>query len=67
MSAEGKYIKLAVGLEPQTTRRETTCAQSSLLESWTRGNDLARNKKFALGSQEEVSGGEGIKCPGNVT
>ena len=58
MSVEGKYIKLADGLEPQSTKKETTYAQSSLLESWTSRNDLAKNKKFALGSQEEVSGGD---------
>ena len=28
------------------------------MESWTRGNDLARNKKFVLGSQGTVSAGE---------
>ena len=58
MSVEGKYIRLAEGLKPQTTMWETTCAQSSLLENWTRGNDLARNKKFVLGSEEMVSAGE---------
>ena len=58
MSVEGKYIKLADGLEPQSTKKETTYAQSSLLESWTSRNDLAKNKKFALGSQEVVSGGD---------
>ena len=58
MSVEGKYIKLADGLEPQSTKKETTYAQSSLLESWTSRNDLAKNKKFALGSQEMVSGGD---------
>ena len=56
MSVEGKYIKLAEGLEPQNTSRETTCTQSSLLEDWTCRNDLAKNKKFVLGSQE-VGGG----------
>ena len=58
MSVEGKYIKLAEGLEPQSTKRGKTCSQSSLMESWTRGNDLARNKKFVLGSQGTVSAGE---------
>ena len=55
MSVEGKYIKLAEGLEPQSTKKERTCAQSSLLENWTRGNDLATDKKFVLGSKEVVS------------
>ena len=53
MSVEGKYIKLADGLEPQSTKKETTYAQSSLLESWTRGN-----KKFALGLQQPLHSGK---------
>ena len=56
MSGEGKFIKLADGLEPQSTEKETRRAQSSLLENWTRDDDLARNKTFVLGSQGLVSG-----------
>ena len=33
MSGEGKFIKLADGLEPQSTEKETRRTQSSLLES----------------------------------
>merc|ERR1711874_188270 len=56
MSGEGKFIKLADGLEPQSTEKETRRTQSSLLENWTRDDDLARNKTFVLGSQGMVSG-----------
>merc|ERR1712154_620193 len=56
MSGEGKFIKLADGLEPQSTEKETRRTQSSLLENWTKDNDLARNKTFVLGSQGMVSG-----------
>merc|ERR1711874_515966 len=56
MSGEGKFIKLAYGLEPQSTEKETRRTQSSLLENWTRDDDLARNKTFVLGSQGMVSG-----------
>jgi len=56
MSVEGKFIKLADGLEPQSTKKETRRTQFSLLENWTKDNDLARNKTFVLGSQGMVSG-----------
>merc|ERR1712154_348920 len=56
MSVEGKFIKLADGLEPQSTKKETRRTQFSLLENWTRDDDLARNKTFVLGSQGMVSG-----------
>merc|ERR1712244_53423 len=56
MRVEGKFIKLADGLEPQSTKKETRRTQFSLLENWTRDDDLARNKTFVLGSQGMVSG-----------
>ena len=58
MNVEGKYIKLAEGLQPLSTTRGKTCSQSSLLKSWTRGDNLAKNKKFVLGSQATVSAAE---------
>ena len=52
-------IKLADNLLPQSTGNgRITVRQSELLEDWTRTNEVARNKRFKLGSEEMVQFGE---------
>ena len=49
------YISLAEDLKPQEVKNEKTYKQSRLLRSWTRSNEVAKYKKFALGSKSKVS------------
>merc|ERR1711953_1035598 len=58
-AAPAVTIKLADNLLPQSTGNgRITVRQSELLEDWTRTNEVARNKRFKLGSEEMVQFGE---------
>merc|ERR1719385_92157 len=47
-ASPGVYISLAEDLKPQEVKNEKTYKQSRLLRSWTRSNEVAKYKKFAL-------------------
>ena len=53
----GVYVKLADDLKPEDVKKEKTWRQSQLFELWTKRNEVAMNKRFRLGSDGKVSGG----------
>ena len=57
MLSSGVYVKLEDNLEPKSVENEKGKKQSELMEVWTRDNEVAKDKRFKLGSEEMVSFG----------
>ena len=57
LEAGGVYVKLEDNLKPKSVENEKGKKQSELMEVWTRDNEVAKDKRFKLGSEEMVSFG----------
>ena len=57
LEAGGVYVKLEDNLKPKSVENEKGKKQSELMEVWTRDNEVAKDKRFKLGSEEMVNFG----------